>query len=87
MSIALGVKTDLVWAFDRQHKVGTICGLICEQCGSPIEMVGTNGETIPNTPLFIFAEATKEDWERSVRGAGGNPVLDHKRYFYFVHAD
>jgi hypothetical protein len=82
---------DFVFGFEFRHEVGTICGMDCRRCGKGALMWGANFEILPKTPLFIVSEATREDWERSIRKRGGNPPdpsapLNYL-YFYFVRTD
>ncbi len=51
-----------------------------------MSMVGLRGMSLPDTPLFIVAEATLDDWMRNVRSTGGRDQLRKakSRYFYFV---
>lgn len=89
------VKTDLVLSFEKPHRIGSVCRHPCAQCDPSgtapfLGTWGVNGETLPPQPLLIVAEATKEDWVRSIRSAGGTPVLAPQQAndrFYFVTTD
>jgi hypothetical protein len=62
------VSGDLVFGFDAPHKVGTVCGFPCEQCGPGVAvLIGIGKVRLPDTPLFIVAEATRQDWEGNVK--------------------
>ena len=78
---------ELVFGFDRPHRPGTVCGCYCEQCGRGLS-TGANGEPLPETAFLILEEATRADWERSVRQNGGDPFgQEDARYYYFVRPD
>lgn len=55
----------LVFGFARRHRVGSICGDPCEQCGGKTRMVMT-GRLVESAPLFIVREATWEEYVASV---------------------
>ena len=75
---------DLVFGFDRPHEIGSVCrGRACPLCGGGyVQTLGGEGNRLPDeTPLFILAQATREQWlERG--GVGGCP-----RHYYFVSTD
>jgi hypothetical protein len=86
------LKNALVYGFETPHKIGSICGYPCPQCGDigNGHWVVTNalGEEIPASPLMILAEATQEQWEQCVIAEGGlqsSPAT--LSYFYFVSTD
>lgn len=84
----------LVFAFDNVHKVGTVCGVPCHQCGESEETIGElsgiNGAVLPPTPMLIVREASVEEWRESVLYGGGQAIpsahLD-KRHFYVIAVD
>jgi hypothetical protein len=82
-----GDTEDLVFGFLYPHRVGTVCGFPCEQCGAKY-LTDENGKRLPDTPLFIVAEATEEDWKASIKRRGGRNVPSRANtYFYVVRAD
>lgn len=87
---------DLVYGFDKPHRVGSICGVRCEQCGSgnpnTVMTVMTGpGPTgrIDTVPLFIHREANYEEYEKSVIANGGGKNLSSPkiRHYYVVSTD
>ena len=86
--------SDLVWCFDRPHRVGSVCGETCEQCGvSDRIIIQTNAdaEILPPTPLLIIANATEEQWRESVlaymKKKATKELCHQGDYFYFVSTD
>ena len=85
----------LVYGLKRPHRVGSICGNPCEQCGGDSTVMtfpGMPAKYVDATaPLFIVREATHEEYvascealSGSVRGALAKPG---ERYFYVVQTD
>jgi hypothetical protein len=51
-------------------------------------MFGARGEILHDVPLLIFGEATEQDWEKSLRARGGEPLGGARYPFhYFVSSD
>jgi hypothetical protein len=95
---ALNDSGLLVFRLPAPHRVNTICGFPCQQCGETggeLRITGTKGDRLPNTPFLIIAEASKEDWAQNIEANGGPTgeqmlrKLEGKSqgYFYFVRAD
>ena len=80
----------LVWGFNRPHRVGSLCGNPCEQCGHAKVMTGPGniGRLAVPLPLLIVREATFEEYAASVISNGGRSRdLSRDRFFYVVTLD
>ncbi len=84
---------DLVYGLEYPHRLGTVCGVQCEQCGDPegdSVMTGPGAQgRVDVTPLYIVREATYSEYVASVRRNGGGGKLSNpdERFYYVVTTD
>ena len=82
----MAVKADplagqLVWGFKKPMQLGQITSKTMKHWDA-------NKKPLGGIPMMILGEATRKDWERSVRDNGGDPDDDTSSwYFYFVSVD
>lgn len=89
----------IVYAFNGAHEVSSICRFPCGDCGedlgTPQSLTPMTGigepEYVERIPIAIPAEATYEDWKRSVLENGGSlgtfASRDPGMHYYFVSMD
>lgn len=82
---------EQVFGFHRPHRVGSICGPGCQQCGVATSMYNAEGEKVPRIPVFILRPATHAEYIASVIHGGGDPTdcpePSCDLYFYAVSMD
>lgn len=88
----MSTSTQLVYGFNKKHRVGSVCTKPCEQCGLKTMQIMTglgDGDVINPIPLFIVREATYEEYVESVRANGGGYRLSNpnERFYYVVSTD
>lgn len=82
----------MIFRFEAPHAIGSICGTSCPQCPACDHTVlrdSFNNE-LPDTPLFIVREATKQEWLDEIREEGGvveEAELSSLGWFYEVSVD
>ncbi len=80
-------EEEMVFAFDLPHKIGSICGPGCKQCGRKWTTNAT-GTLIPDNPFFILRKATANEWLNSTKRRGNtNPAIPYGAHFYVVSTD
>ncbi len=80
------IGDHVAFTFERPHRIGSVCGPGCEQCTPDSELTDRFGEAVPQQPMVILAEATREDWLRGLREVGGTPGHGYG-YYYFISTD
>jgi hypothetical protein len=87
-AVPIVIESGLVFRFQKPHKVGTICGFPCSQCGGDDAIaLDASGKRLPRVPFFIAGEATEDDWRKSVIANGGVGHHEPGRHYYFVTVD
>lgn len=87
-----GADVPLVYRLHRPHRVGSICGVPCQQCGGDEAVMTGVGDVgngyVEPLPLFILREATYGEYVASATANGGGRCLaPNTGYFYEVSVD
>ncbi len=81
----------LVYGLAKPHRIGSVCGNPCEQCGGGmLQMTGPGAMgLIEPIPLFILREATHQEYVASAKehGSVGRLSDPAERFFYEVSCD